>query len=220
MLSLSNASGAPSRDASSIFPVVLTGADDTDEASARLRALWKECRRSLSPGGNIAISASSVPFSPNVVGESLKTSPFSDKALIAGSSGGAETGVPTVSSAVVGSGTGVATAGDAALFGDPFGAVTDLSLFNGNIGSDEDEAGGCDELEEINVMGDVARAGFPVDDPMLEILACRMGADDGGGNGPRPSNDTGFVAAATADAYLSSIGGRAACAGGFGTPFV
>jgi len=165
------------------------------------------------------MSASSVPFNPNVVGESLNTSPFSDRALIAGSSGGAETGVLTVSGTVVGSGTGVATAGDVALIGDPFGAVTDLSLFNGKIGTDEDVVGSCDAPEEINVMGDVARAGLPLDDPMLETLACRMGADDGGGNGPRPSNDAGFVAAATAEAYLSSIGGRAACGGGFGTPF-
>lgn len=160
----------------------------------------------------MAMSASSVPFNPNVVGESLNTSPFSDKVLTAGRSAGAETRVLLVSGAVVCSGTAVATAGDVALWGDPFGAVTDLSLFNGNIGTDDDddEAGGCDEPEEVNVMGDVVRAGLPLDDPMLETLACRMGTDDGGGNGPRPSNNAGLVAAATADAYLSSIGGRAA----------
>ena len=159
----------------------------------------------------MAMSASSVPFNPNVVGESLNTSPFGDKVLTAGkSAGAAETRVLVVSGAVVCSETAVATIGDAALWGDPFGAVMDLSLFNGNIGTDDDETSGCDEPEEVNVMGDVVRAGLPLDDPMLETLACRMGTDDGGGNGPRPSNNAGLVAAATADAYLSSIGGRTA----------
>ena len=165
------------------------------------------------------MSASSVPFNPNVVGESLSTSPFRDRAVAVGSSGGAETGGLVVSGVVVCSGTGASAVADVADLGDPFGAVTDLSLFRGNIGADEDGAGGCDELEEVRVIGDVVRAGLPVDDPMLETLACRIGADEGGGKGPRPSTDIGFVAAATADAYLSSIGGRADCGGGFGTPF-
>ena len=168
------------------------------------------------------MSASSVPFKPNVVGESLKTSPFSDRVLTTGRSAGAEIGVLTVSEADACSGRAVDTDGDAALFGDPFGAVTGLSLFSGNIGNDDDGGGGgggCDELEEVSVTGDVVRAGLPLEDPMLETLACRMGADEGGGNGPRPSKDAGFVAAATAEAYLSSIGGRAAWGGGFGTPF-
>lgn len=87
MLSLSNASGAPSREASNIFPVVLTGAD-TDDASARLRALWKECNRSRRPGGNMAISASSVPFTSKDIGDSdTVPSPFKDAVLTAGGSG-------------------------------------------------------------------------------------------------------------------------------------
>ena len=88
MLSLSNASGAPSRDASNIFPVVLTGADDADDASARLRALWKECNRSRRPGGNIAISASSVPFTSKDVGDSdVVASPFKDAVVTTAGSG-------------------------------------------------------------------------------------------------------------------------------------
>ena len=63
------------------------------------------------------------------------------------------------------------------------------------------------------------RAGFPVEDPMLEILACLFGAEFGGGRGPSPSNEAGFVVAATAEAYFNSVEGRVVCAGGFGTPF-
>lgn len=69
------------------------------------------------------------------------------------------------------------------------------------------------------VTGDIVRAGFPVDEPTLDMLPCRIGPVVGAGNGPRPRREAGFVAAATADAYLSSVGGRAACAAGFGTPF-
>ena len=68
------------------------------------------------------------------------------------------------------------------------------------------------------VTGDIVLAGFPVDEPTLDILPCRFGTAAGAGNGPRPRRDAGFVAAATADAYLSSVGGRVACAAGFGTP--
>src|ERR1700736_2044158 len=68
--------------------------------------------------------------------------------------------------------------------------------------------------------GDIVRAGFPaVDDPILDTLACLLGVGVGAGRGPSPSNDWGLVAAATADAYLSSVGGRAAWGGIFGTPF-
>jgi hypothetical protein len=82
-----------------------------------------------------------------------------------------------------------------------------------------DGAGGCDELLWVKATGEAARAGLPVEDPILDTLACLFGPGVGGGNGPSPSNDDGFVAAATADAYLSSVGGRIDCAGGFGIPF-
>ena len=69
---MSKESGALNRDASSIFPVVLKGAEDTEDDCALLRAVWKERNRSRRPGGNIAISASSEPFIVNVVGDSVK----------------------------------------------------------------------------------------------------------------------------------------------------
>lgn len=110
----------------------------------------------------------------------------------------------------------VATDGEARLFGDPL-AAADLSFARGNIGV----GGGavCCEGVFAVAMGDIVRAGFPVEDPMLDMLACLWGPVVGGGKGPRPSIDAGFVAAATADAYLSSVGGRVACVEGLGTPF-
>ena len=192
------------RDASSIFPVVLRGADDTDEASARLRAVWKERSKSRSPGGRVAMSASSVPFRSKEVGErDVGASPFMDIVCTLVSSDGVPTGFSA--SGVGGIGALGAGVGDTTLLGDPFAALA--------FGAE-----GWVARLDVSVMGDVARAGFPVDDPILDTLACRWGADDvdGGGNGPKPNNEAGFVAAATADAYLSSVGGLTA--GALGMP--
>jgi hypothetical protein len=72
----------------------------------------------------------------------------------------------------------------------------------------------------VKATGDIVRVGFRGDDdPMLDTLACLLGAAVGGGRGPSPRSDAGFVAAATAEAYFSSVGGRAGCTGTFGIPF-
>jgi hypothetical protein len=208
LTSLSNASGAPILEASSIFPVVLTGADDTDDASARFRALWNERSRSRSPGGRVAISASSVPFMSNDVGETeVRTSPFMDAVVRLVSSDGVPIGFSA--SGVGGIGALDAGVGETMLLGDPF---VSLALSRGAVD-------GWVTRLDVSVTGDVARAGFPVDDPILDTLACLCGAEnvDGGGNGPRPNNEAGFVAAATADAYLSSVV-RGFTAGGLGMP--
>ena len=46
-----------------------------------------------------------------------------------------------------------------------------------------------------------------------------MAVVDGAGNGPNPNNEAGFVAAATAEAYFSSVGGRVVVVDGLGMPF-
>jgi hypothetical protein len=104
---------------------------------------------------------------------------------------------------------------EAGLFGDPL-AATDLSFCRGNIGPDG--AAGCEVLLEAKAIGEVVRAGLPVEDPILDTLVCLFDPDVGGGSGPSPSNDAGLVAAATAEAYFNSVGGRAGCAGGLGIP--
>jgi len=111
-----------------------------------------------------------------------------------------------------------ATDGDETFWGDPL-VVTFLSFARGYAGTDGAIVGGV--LFVIETTGELARTGFPPEDPMLDTLACLIGAAvaAGGGKGPRPSNDAGFVAAATADAYFNSVGGRVACEAGFGTPF-
>jgi hypothetical protein len=208
LTSLSNASGAPILEASSILPVVLTGADDTDEASARLRALWNERSKSRRPGGRVAISASSVPFMLNDVGETeVGASPFMDAVFTLVSSDGVPTGFSA--SGVGGIGALDAGVGDMILLGDPFASLT---LSRGAVD-------GWAPRLDVSVTGEVARAGFPVDDPILDTLACLCGTEnvDGGGNGPRPNNEAGFVAAATADAYLSSVVGGF-MGGGLGIP--
>jgi hypothetical protein len=113
----------------------------------------------------------------------------------------------------------VETDGDGTLFGEPL-AATGFSLFNGKIGTDE--APGSEVPLVMRVTGEVVRAGLPVEDPILDTLGCLLGIATvaGAGRGPSPSNDAGFVAAATAEAYLSSVGGLFDCDGGFGTPFV
>ena len=112
----------------------------------------------------------------------------------------------------------VGTGGEETFLGDSL-VVTFLSLANGYTGTGGAIVGGV--LFVVATTGELARAGFPPEDPMLETLACLIGGAvvAGGGNGPRPSNEAGFVAAATAEAYLSSVGGRAVCEAGFGTPF-
>jgi len=109
-----------------------------------------------------------------------------------------------------GAGVTDAKGGEARLFGELV-TVADFSFCNGNTG-----AGGADCCV---VTGDVVLAG-PAAEPTLEILACRCGVvATGGGKGPRPNNEAGFVAAATADAYFSSVGGRVVVVDGLGTPF-
>jgi hypothetical protein len=112
------------------------------------------------------------------------------------------------------SGVADSTDGEAVSFGEPFVAM-DFSLWIGKIGNG---GAGCCEGVFVCVTGDIVRAGFPDDEPTLDILPCLIGPVVGAGNGPRPRRDAGLVAAATADAYLSSVGGRVACAAGFGTP--
>src|SRR5208282_4432246 len=109
----------------------------------------------------------------------------------------------------------MATDSEARFFGDPL-AATDLSFCRGNIGPDG--AAGCEVLLEAKATGEVVRAGLPVEDPILDTLACLFGPGVGGGRGPSPSNDAGLVAAATAEAYFNSIGGLVGCASGLGIP--
>lgn len=106
------------------------------------------------------------------IGDSvIGPSPFNGLVLTAGGSDNDGEELLTVSSVgtgIGGSGREWTTEGRATLFGDPL--AVDLSFCNGNIGRDED--GVCVRAAEAEITGDVVRAGFPDDDPMLDTLAC------------------------------------------------
>jgi len=164
----------------------------------------------------MAISVSSAPFTPNVDGDSeISRCPFADSFTVRALGCGSSAGSGGACNSGKTSGVADSVDGEAVSFGEPF-MVADLSLWRERIGNG---GGGCSEGVFVCVTGDIVRAGFPVDEPTLDILPCLIGPVVGAGNGPSPRRDAGFVAAATADAYLSSVGGRVDCAAGFGTPF-
>jgi len=214
---VSKASGAPCRDISNIFPVVLTGAEETEDDSALLRALWKERNRSRRPGGSVVKSTSLVSSRPNVVGDSDNVSPFVVCRLFSdcAAEGSSTTGVGCTEADVSGRFVAVEIDGEDVCFGE----LPGISPLRGNTGTDDC----CDALLDAIAVGEVVRAGFPAGDVILDTtldtLACLTGAAIGGGSGPRPNIEEG-VLAATAEAYFSSVAGRVGWDAGFGTPFV